>query len=193
MFAVSVSAQQQKADSLVNVLKTQKLTATEQLTIYMQICTLYNNYDNKKLLFYAKEAVSIAEKDEDKSWASRFNMILGQNCVIEEKYDSAMIYYNKSVAYAEQANNKDLQGGAYSMIGSMYTSLSQHDIALDYYLKALPCLEFSNRRKYGQALEHIGQLYKGINNLDKAIEYLEQAKVIAEEVNFPNSKIRCVL
>lgn len=177
----------QNIDSLVNVLHTQELTSTEQLNIYMQICTFYNNNDNEKLLFYAQEAMTVAEKEEDKSWASRFNMIFGQIYMVEEKYDSAMIYYNKSVAFAEQANNNDLLGGAYSMIGSMYTTQSKLDIALEYYFKALSCLEFTSRRKYGQALEHIGQLYRKLKDLDKAIKYLEQAKDIAEEVNYPNS------
>jgi signal transduction histidine kinase len=38
-------------------------------------------------------------------------------------------------------------------------------------------------------LGQIGQIHKALNNFDKAIEYLEQAKTIAEEVNFPNSII----
>jgi signal transduction histidine kinase len=174
---------------LINVLKTKKLKSTEQLDVYLLLCRCYNNNDNEKLLFYAKKAISIAEKEDDKSYASQFNMIFGQLYLMHEKYDSAIIYYNKSIACAEQANNKDLLGGAYSMISSVFTALMQDDIALEYLLKALPCLEHTNRRKYGQALEHIGQIYRGNNNFEKAIEYLEQAKVIAEEVNFPNSKI----
>ena len=186
---LKIAAQTQNVDSLVKVLETGKLNPIDQLNVYLKICTFYSHYDNEKLLHYAKKAIIIAEKEEDKSWASRFNMIFGQQYAMKNNYDSAMIYYNKAISFAKQSNSLDLQGGAYMMIGDMYLSQSQYDTALDYYFKALPCLEFSNKRKYGLTLEQIGQLYRGRHDLDKAIEYLDQAKVIAETVNSPDLKM----
>ncbi|MBV6645868.1 MAG: tetratricopeptide repeat protein [Cyclobacteriaceae bacterium] len=106
-------------------------------------------------------------------------------------FDKAIEMYSKAVYLASEdkrpllPNDTDrrmtnhykplLLGDAYNNIGTVYNDQSKFELALEYHQKSLELYPDGNKTKV-LALVNIGQIHLDLQNLDKAIQYSEQAK-----------------
>jgi signal transduction histidine kinase len=186
MLSSTISAQQQKADSLINVLNTQKLTPAKQLVLYNDICNYLSGVDSEKLFTYAEKGLALAEKENDKLMISNFLSKLGVSNTYKENYDTALSYYEKALIFAQDAKNEKVEADLYVNIAIIYSYQSKHKQALENYIKALSFYEKTAENKEGAitVLYNIASTHLVLNNNDRAIYYLEQAKALADELDY---------
>jgi Signal transduction histidine kinase len=177
-----------KVDSLINVLKTQKLSVDEKFSIYSDVCYYYLSNDTQKAMVYAQEALSFAEKEKDKSMIAGFYTYIGTIHRYEGDYDKAFDYYDKALDYAIEGQVDHRIAFVYGSIASLYHSQGKIVTALDYLLKALSIYEKGETEKHKQQqltmLANIGTLHRELENIDSAILFFEKAEKLAKELNY---------
>ncbi|WP_291529114.1 tetratricopeptide repeat-containing sensor histidine kinase [Bacteroides sp. UBA939] len=183
MSVINAVGQTQNVDSLVNVLNTQKITADEQMELYLKICQgHFSSFNSEKNLFYARKGLALAEKENDKLRISRFNEYIGYAYSDNAKYDSALIYHEKALAVAIEIENQEQQLKIYVSISGTYATWGKFLPALEYALKALPLSEkLEDKQRNMSILFNIGSIYTSLYNYDKAISHFEQVLSLAEQ------------
>jgi len=184
---VFLKAQQTTIDSLVNVLKTQKLSTDEKFSIYSDVCYYYLSYDTEKAMIYAQEALSFAEKEKDKSMIAGFYTYIGTIHSYEGEKEKALDYYNKALDYAIEGEIDHRIAFVYASIASLHHSQGKTVTALDYLLKALSIYEKGETEKHKSQqiimLTNIGALHRELDNTDSAILFFGKAEKLAKELD----------
>lgn len=181
LLALNTSGQVQNVDSLTNVLTTSELPSKEQLELYKKITWFYTLNDLEKGFQYALEGLQLAKKSKDKEMVSVFNELLGRLYTSKSSYDTALVYYEKSLDIALDMKNEERVASIYMGMGGLFGMQDKDVEALDYFMKTLFIYEKTNHLEKLTVLANIGSIYRSLNNLDRAIYYLEQAQTIAEE------------
>ncbi len=180
------NAQSAKIDSLLNVLTTQKQSATKEFDLYTKICHYYffTAFDSNKTIEYAQKGLELSKKGKNDYYSSVFHEYIGYVYIERTYYDTAYIHFDKALELAIKSGDEELIKGIYIDLGALYGNKENWDLALEYFLKALPLFENSaNKRRYSNVLGNIGAIYRMLNNTDKAISYFKQVEEIAEELN----------
>ena len=191
MLAGNLFAQQQKIDSLINVLETQKLSNKEQILLYRTICVHYGHSDVSKLLEYCNRGLRVAEKENDTYNMSLFNEMTGFYYESLFKYDSAHIYYTKALNIATENQDITRESQVYLSLGAMYFMQEQYVSALDYFMNAEEISnKLENKATHVYVLGNIGTIHYNMKNYDMAIPFFEQALTVAEGIpKYPKLKI----
>jgi two-component system NtrC family sensor kinase len=135
------------------------------------------------------EALRIGEKLQNQKILSLSTRDIGQIYFLNNKPDSAFLYFKKSLLHYRNSPYKTNLGSLYQMIGEYYLQKQEYDSAKLYINKAIDenakpstliGLSFSN-----QAL---GKLYKTTGQLDSALVYTFKGIKIAETINEKFSK-----
>jgi signal transduction histidine kinase len=183
-FSITICAQTQVADSLINVLNTQKLTSIEQLGIYEDICAQLIYRDIEKYATYAEKGLALAEKENDKAIMAAFTMKLGTSFALKKNHDYELIYYEKALVLAQDAQKENLEASIYVNMANTYGGQSNYEKALEYYLKALHISKKNGNKKNCMNISiNVATIHQALGNIDRQSDYLEQAKALAEELN----------
>jgi tetratricopeptide (TPR) repeat protein len=178
LFIFTVNAQD--VDSLINILNAGKLKSVNQLELYKKVCNAYLDFDQEKLAIYAKKGLELADKENNKSMASKFNEYLGHAVSL----DSALFYYDSALELALEAEDNEQIAAIYMSIGGLYRAKREYNEAVDYYLKSLEIIEKEGyERLQIRALINIGGVYRMLDNEEHALHYLTLAEKKAEESN----------
>lgn len=92
--------------------------------------------DNKKADSLVRKALNYAFNDRDTQRISSCLANLGWNCYLQEKYDSAIAFYEKSLQYSIPAGY-GASANAYGNLGTIYRDMGDQRTALRFYIKAL--------------------------------------------------------
>ena len=129
-------------------------------------------------LQYAKKALSLAQKVQNKNWmVYSFNRIgfafynLGQ-------MDSAYYYIEKSLPYIDYAYDSD-KAGVLMNIGVLYKE-SDRDKAKEYFKKSL------TYREYPDTYEHLADVYYAEGNKEEAYNLWKKALTVESRYNKDN-------
>ena len=185
---IQVAAQRENADSLVNVLETQKLTAIEQMELYRKICDIYLYNDVEKLLLYAQKGLALAETGKNKSYISKFYDHIGRVYYFKKQFDLAHDYYSKGLKIAIEEKDLPQEAVTYLNLGSLYAMQRNYAAGLEYFLKALSYFETKDektkddKKNCRNILYNISIIHNWLNNKERAIYYLEQAKEYADSM-----------
>lgn len=93
--------------------------------------------DNKKADSLVRKALEYSLNDRDTQRISSSLANLGWNYYLQEQYDSAIIFYNRSLKYSIPTGNFGASANAYGNLGTIYRDMGNSDIALRFYMKAL--------------------------------------------------------
>ena len=181
---IRVASQKQNADSLVNILETKRLTASERLDIYSHLCAFYVESDNEKIIKYAGEGLTLAGKEKDRERASFFSYQLGIAYYSQSSYDTSFMYLQKALDLAIETNDQAQEGLIYTSLGNLYRRQTNYEEAINYYIKNKDIAErLNNKNSYAISLVNIGAVYRLTGNIEKSISYLEQAEEISRDLN----------
>lgn len=100
-----------------------------------------------------------------------------------DKIDSAMYYYNKSLALYNELN--DLRGKAmcYNNMAIYYQKKKLYSKALEYYFLCLPITEkLKDQMGNANTLNNIGQVYTAKGDYTNAIRYLENGAKLSKSI-----------
>ena len=141
-----------KVDSLEVVLRQPGLSWEDQLRAHSELMWGYIQTDGAKSIAHAKEIIKLTEKARGEGLLVRQNAfrILGQHAYGACLYDSAFHCYERSLEVTRQAEKSgrysqeeidDMYSALYGTIGNLYNIQGMPNIAMDYYLKALPIFQ----------------------------------------------------
>ena len=110
---------------------------------------------------------------------------IGELFFLEEKYDSALIYYEKSLEAYEVS---DASGAPYTLnnIGKLYAKMGEYPSAIKYHKDAFDmAMEFQDKVQQTQSLNGIANTYLLMGNYDEAIGPFLEAENLAKEIGTP--------
>ncbi len=166
---------------------------------YNNIALIYSEQKElSKALYYNKQSMAIREKlgNQGDLAVSYDNIAIifkwladstykGIKQAPDNRYDTAMAYYLKSLSIREQLDGQPLLSGSYNNIGALYADLKNYEEAITYFKKALRIQQIlGDKRKIITIYLNISRLKlnlgSDINNevLPMAIKAYDLAKEI---------------
>jgi CHAT domain-containing protein/Tfp pilus assembly protein PilF len=154
----------------------------------------YNSGNRDKALSYLNQALTAAEKENDKISKSTARQVLGIiGQIYGDQYDwtRALDYYNRALANAREIDDKASIVQTLNSIGLIYTRSGSRSEALKSYEQSLDQIEkLSNRTHIDQSLEasildNIGDVHMALGNPQKSLEYHNRALAMFEKMNDP--------
>ncbi|MBN4051369.1 tetratricopeptide repeat protein, partial [bacterium AH-315-M05] len=180
--SAKANAQQNKIDSLKQVLKTAKEDTT-RIKVLIQLSKQYWYTKPDTAYVIAKNAYTIAEKgDHRKQMAGATNSI-AVSLYFRGDYLNALKHWLNSLKIYEELNDKKWISASLGNIGIVYHSQDDYPKALEYYFKALKMdEELRNKRGIALHLGNIGSVYNSQADYTKALEYYFKALKMDEEL-----------
>ncbi len=164
-----------KNDTLQKRVKDAK-TDSEKISVLQSNSYLYFKNSPQKAIKTAHEALKLAVsiKDDQAISSSYFNLAVFQQRVAE--YDSAKIYYTKSLNYCSE---NEFATKIYDNFGILYRDLSLYDSSLYFHNKSLRLKQtLGNQEGVASTYNNIGNVYVRSGSHKNAIENYTHAKDI---------------
>lgn len=177
-----LSLAQNKVDSLIGLIPSTS-NDTLKARLYNRIFNELAGEDLEKALAYARIGLAHAEKMKWRRGIAVFRDDIGRVYSDKSNYDSAIYYYNKSLAIHIEDKDSVNIATSYNNIGNANQNIrSDYAVAASYYFKALEIAEaIKNDDIKTIYLDNISRLYMIQQNSAKAIEFairaLERAKI----------------
>jgi tetratricopeptide (TPR) repeat protein len=153
----TVSAQNGKIDSLIRLVKTDKVDSLKIDHLNL-LATELRNIDPDTGLIVAKHALDLSEKTGWKKGQADALSILGVCSIVKADYDQGLQYFTKALELVTSMN--DMKGVARLIgnIGIVHYSRGDYPKALDYYFKSLRMEEQLGNKKKVPAVTEISVL-----------------------------------
>jgi len=132
---------------------------------------LYYSYPDsaRKFVLQARE---IGEKIRDNTIIAKSFNIQGIIYDVTNKWDSALICYERALSIAGKAGDKNVEASALNNIGLIYWNKGEYDKAIDYYNSSLLLFEeLDNQRGIANTLNNIGLILWEQDRLVEALDY----------------------
>lgn len=191
-YFILCSQNQQKTDSLLNILRSGK-TDTVKVKILAELCLLYKTADFDKALKYGKLGAELAKSINYQVGIANCYYNLRGVFYNHGDYDSAFVYvtmalriYTELSGLSEDPKQKIYKKGmtdCYTCIGLIHDYQSNYDKALEAYNRSLNIAE--EILDYGgqsTCLMNIGGVYYSLGNYDKSLEYYMRSLKIKEDL-----------
>ncbi len=176
-FSFSIVAQQAKIDSLYHLAKTTKNDSTK-VAVYNQIIWKYLFSDKIK----AKELIDSTEKIAlQANEKFGYNSLLGIKGIyydVNGVPDSAKIFFEKSLDYAQKNNFLVHQEHTLNNLGMYNWNQGNYNEALQYYFESIKVNSKIPEAKRGSLdvnFNNIGLIYQEMHLFDKAVDYHNKA------------------
>ncbi len=149
-----------------------------------QIEFFYNGKNDIGLSYFTK-AYQLSERYELTDYLIESCVKISNVYYRENLYKDCYYYLNKAQEYAKKTENKRVKANILSRLGRYYDAvLTNEDLALDSYLKALELLKNTPEdENYGWTLMGLGALYENKNNLIVSKRYMDLAIPIFKKNN----------
>jgi serine phosphatase RsbU (regulator of sigma subunit) len=185
-YSLSSLSQNNKLDSLQNLLRITNTNDTLKANILGQISRIYlYDFNNiEKMKQYATQAIQLSQKTNFKKGLATGYLYYGVYYNNMANYKYAMTYYLKSLKLYEELNDNKSLGSCYINIGSVYGTQGNYKSALAYMQKGASLKEAANDKKGTSiAYNNIGNMYSDQGKYPEAISYLMKSLKIKEEIN----------
>lgn len=176
----------QERDSLENVLKSGSLTSEEYLSVCDDLSWHYLNDDFEKAKEYANIGIARAKAEKNKHMEARLYRNLGVAYYMDSRMDSAQLMLDHALEKATEVNDEQLQAAIHGAVGNLHNVTGNFQVALAYYMKALPVFErHQNKERVRSLLGNIATLYYSLGNLSQSEKYftrLEEESLQADDL-----------
>ena len=185
-------AQQNKVDSLLQELKKSKHDTTK-LTLLFH---LSNECDDEEITKYALPAIDLADriitKSKDLS-SKQLNVVrkqkarcinnIGYTYQLQGDFETALVYYYKSLKIQTDINDKYEIALSYNNIAVALQNLGEEQQALSYFQKSVLIQEaMGDKLGLSNSFSNIGSIYESKGEIAKALEYHFLSLKLGEEV-----------
>lgn len=166
----------------------------EKFDILLQLTRQYSRTDLAKSLYYAEEAYTFANDNENREWTVNalnslaiihYNLGNNQQALAKLKqYISEISLLLEENPQSEQHLNRLLIG--YNNIGNVFKDLGESNLAMESFLKAISIIdtmpvEKRNMPLYIKLLNNSGTVNIALGDYDKAGETLQNALALSRE------------
>lgn len=169
------TAQDKIIDSLERVLQQSK-DDTAKLVLLNDLCMRYRPVNPKKGIEYGWRAIPLAKKTGRKKIEASIYNNIGNSYNAQASYDSALIYFKRSVdKYLEIGDKKGAAAPTFN-IGSVYQYKGDLNVSLKYEIESLRLNEAADN-KFGIAssCNGIGLVYLELKKPAEGREYFKRA------------------
>jgi tetratricopeptide (TPR) repeat protein len=187
---ISSAQDQVKIDSLKIKLDNSTVD-TSKISLLTKISDIYARSNYVEAVSYAKLALDISKKSNNKKLISRSYRIVGSRLIMAGIYDEALKYFLESIKIAQEISDEIEQFQTYHNLGVLNDRLAKFDEALTYYFKALGLFEKNinsselknEKRLYPVIYNSIGNIYSSKGDPKTCEEYYLKAYNKAVESN----------
>ncbi len=178
----AIYAQNEKLDSLVNLLSQHPTEDTVRVNLLNKIAWSLISNDSEKMWSYAEQASVLAEKlNFIKGIAIAYDY-MGHVRMRQGDYPKALEYYQKSLKERKEIGNKSGIAASLSHIGSIFRRQSNYSKALEYYQKSLKIdKEIGDKKGISSTSNNIGIVYYRLGNYPMALEHYQKSLKLNEE------------
>ncbi len=149
---------------------------TEKINEFLDSSVKYRNESLPQSILFCQQAIQKAEITQDPNLLSKSYKTQGINYFYTGNFDSAFVYYEKSIPYFEAINSKVDVGKVLGNIGLLYRKQGKYDKALEYYLNNLKIYQEADYQKgLGSVYNNLGNLYFENSDLNTAEKYYQYA------------------
>jgi signal transduction histidine kinase len=107
---------------------------------------------------------------------------------ITNQWDSALIYYRKSLNNCKNYSFYNLHGAIYNNIGLINWNKQENDSAIFYFLRALSLFEKTNNKVFiANVYSNLALIYNDQQEPEKAIKYQKKSLKLYLELNQPRN------
>lgn len=171
----------------INILLQQLKSSKEnvkKVDLLNEIQDYYLDKNNDSALYFNKQAEILINKlhAEDK----RYDLYHAYTRIYHAKFDNkkALEYCLKSIATAQQQNNKIQQANAYQALFSLYNNVNERDSAVKYGAYALKLSEeISDTINIATLYGNLAKLYYTLNMYTQQIEYAKKGIELGKRYN----------
>ncbi|MEE9215281.1 MAG: tetratricopeptide repeat protein [Thermodesulfobacteriota bacterium] len=179
-----LSAQKNKADSLLKALKTATHDTSKINTLNRLSDALWRTGEYKKALHYAKQVMkyevrmtNVKKKWLQKAKATALNNI-GLVYWYQGDYPLALQHFQKSLIIKEQLGDKAGIARALNNIGLVYWNQGDYPLALQHYQKSLiQCEALGDKAGIARALGNIGLVYADQGDYPLALQHYQKSLI----------------
>ena len=142
-----------------------------KLDISITLSKAYWNISPHKGMFYANEAIKLAENQNNQSKKAKALLYGGVNAWFMGDYDVAIEYYHKSLSIAKKIHNVRLSAYNLNNLGMVNTHLKNYKKALNNYSEAsLIIKKLGDEIEYAKVINNIAGLNIILGNYDEALK-----------------------
>ncbi|MCB0461938.1 MAG: tetratricopeptide repeat protein [Flavobacteriaceae bacterium] len=180
--------QQQKIDSLNELLTRHKALDTVRLKILDDLALSYSSYNPDKGLELSNEGLALATALKHQKGMANAYMNKGYNYITLSNDSLALKCFKKAMEISNKSNNPSGTAIAFYGMGWINSNRSNYEEAINAYQKAYNIFEsLDKKEKMAGILNAIGICQMNSNNNPKAIESFLRALRIYEALNQANS------
>ncbi len=175
---------QSEVDSLRSVIN--RLEGNERIDVQFQLASKLVNIDPVEAEELAVEMLQVSDNIDYSSGRAKAYHILGNAHNIRSKLDTAVFFFEKSLAIAEKGDDYRLTGSAAVALGSSYLRKYQLNSALQSFQKALTSARNTNDKALQvTSLMNIAVVHTYLKDQEAAEIRLSEALEISTEVGIP--------
>ncbi|MDM8161369.1 tetratricopeptide repeat protein [Labilibaculum sp. K2S] len=164
------------SDKLVDTDQQNENSVTQQILQDLDSSAYLRNVSSEQSILVCQKAILLSEESQDPNLLSKSYKTQGINYYYAGTYDSAFVYYEKSIPQFEAINSKVDIGKVLGNIGLLYRKQGKYDKALEYYLNNLKIYKEANYEEgLGSVFNNLGNLYFETNEFNKAETYYQYA------------------
>lgn len=150
--------------------------------------------------YYARLALTRAQKDENKTEQARAALLLAQ-CSAQSAPREAILIYHQARNLALECGERAVQFRADLTMGSIYRRETKYDSTRWFYNEAVHIAESliaenrnnENLRKLGMVYNNFGAFYSDIDELPKAAWYMAETEKIGREIKDTGMMMRAAI
>ncbi|MBI1342301.1 MAG: tetratricopeptide repeat protein [Terrimonas sp.] len=141
-------------------------------------------------IFYAQKAYVMAATTNEAVGKMMANYAMGQAEIVKGRYQSAITYFDQTMAIAKKSRNDSMMGNVFGAIGTSLWQLGKHAEAIENQFKALSIREQVGDRDGMIASKiNIGMVYQSQDKTDLAEKYIKEALKDLETYESPRLRI----
>ena len=184
----TIYSQKKEVDSLINLLNIYQENDSTQVNILNNLSTHYKSIDLEKSFSYASKAKHLSEQINYKKGLAYSLYNLGTYYWRSDKFDSALVLCNKSLAIFNELNLADGKIQCFNRIAVIHMFKGNYKESIENYFKSLEiCEETGNINQIGKIYHNIGAIYSNLNDYRKALEFINKALEYKKQINNPIS------
>ena len=174
-----LSAQKQKADSLMNLLNVEKQD-TNRVKLMWRLASVMSVYSPDTALVYAQKSLNLATEIKYSDGQSKAMGVLASSFRKLGNYSRALEYNFRKLQLAEKETNPDDLATVLMNIGIIYRYQEEYPNALLYYYKADSVIQqykLEDSKYY--ILMNLGDVYDRMNKPDSAFDYFNKSLIVS--------------
>jgi tetratricopeptide (TPR) repeat protein len=176
----SPATAQQKIDSILTAIEHEH-SISRKASLYESLSLEYKPVDLNKSEKYARQALLLAENNEDKTLEGNICALLGDIAFLQDSIDKAENAYNRAIPLLSETGQFQKLLLVYIQRGNRLIEKGNYPQAMSFYLKGLRLSEEINDSTHLPKLyNNLGVVYLNMNNHKKALDYYSKALPLFE-------------